>query len=49
MEDTCFVIFGLLEDIYVDQLINCYADIKDKIISTWKDQDPTLLKILNMQ
>lgn len=46
MEDTCFVIFGLLEDIYVDQLINCYADIKDKIISTWKDQDPTLLKIL---
>lgn len=46
MEDTCFVIFGLLQNNYVDQLIHCYSDINDKIISTWKDQDPKLLKIL---
>lgn len=42
-EDTCFVITGLLQDNYVDYLISIFSNIKEKIVSTWKDQDLILL------
>jgi len=45
-EDTCFVIFGLLQDNYVDYLIESYKNINDKIVSTWKDQDKNLIEKL---
>ena len=46
MEDTCFVIFGLLQDDYVDYLIQTYSNIKEKIVSTWKDQNKSLIEKL---
>jgi hypothetical protein len=45
-EDTCFVITGLLQDNYVDYLISLFSNIKEKIVSTWKDQDINLINRL---
>jgi hypothetical protein len=46
-DDTVTIITGLLNDIFVPRLIYSYRNIKNKILSTWKDQDPTLLSDLS--
>ena len=38
MDDTCVVITGLLEDNFIQPLIEMYKEVPHKIISTWKDQ-----------
>jgi hypothetical protein len=46
MEDKelCIVITGLLEERFIDLLINTYKNVDTaKIISTWKDQDKVFL------
>jgi len=46
MNDTCFLITGLLIDRFIPKLLYTYENIPNKIFSTWKDQDPNLLNIL---
>jgi hypothetical protein len=46
MDDTCVVISGLLTDEYVNNLLITYSSVNNKIITTWEDQDQTLIKKL---
>jgi len=46
MDKVCFIITGLITEMYIKNLILVYKNINNKIISTWKDQDKNLLKIL---
>jgi len=41
------VITGVLKPIYTIHLIKAYSNTKHKLISTWKDEDPNLLNILD--
>lgn len=41
------VITGILKPIYVIHLVQAYIHTKHKLISTWKDEDPNLLNILD--
>lgn len=47
MDKTCVIITGLIKYEYISLLIDTYKNIKDKIISTWIDQDKYLLDILS--
>jgi hypothetical protein len=44
--DTAIVITGLLNQIFTDNLIRSYSNVKNKIISTWNDAEPSLIKQL---
>lgn len=44
--DFCFVITGLLKSEYISDLIKSYIGVKNKIISTWKDQDNKFINLL---
>jgi hypothetical protein len=44
--DVCLVITGLLQDNYVNEMIESYKNIKNKIVSTWNDQDTILIEKL---
>jgi hypothetical protein len=46
MEDTCIVITGLIKREYMEHLKQTYINIKNKIISTWEDQNKDLIKEL---
>ena len=41
------VITGILKPIYVIHLVQAYTHTKHKLVSTWKDEDPNLLNILD--
>lgn len=45
---TCFIITGFLEKKYVDNIIEIYKDEKNKIISTWIEQDIDLINNLKL-
>lgn len=45
--NTTYIITGLINPQFTLNLCKSYSNIKNKIISTWKDQDITLLKILS--
>lgn len=45
-DDTCVIITGLVLDEYVDSLIKTYEKVENKIVVTWKDQNPHLLNKL---
>lgn len=45
-DDVCLIITGLLKDTYVDEMIESYKNIRNKIVSTWNDQDTVLLEKL---
>lgn len=45
--DTVTIITGKLIEICIDYLIHSYTKIKHKIISTWKDEDSSLLEQLS--
>lgn len=44
--DVCLVITGLLQDNYVNEMIESYKNIRNKIVSTWNDQDKVLIEKL---
>ena len=44
--DPCFVIYGFIDRVIVDGLIKYYANVNDKIVSTYKDYDPNLINVL---
>jgi hypothetical protein len=47
MEELCIVITGLLEENYIEPLINTYKNINTtKIISTWNDQNEVFINKL---
>jgi hypothetical protein len=46
---TCFIITGLLEKKFVDNVIETYKDEKHKIISIWLDQDIDIDLINNLK
>jgi hypothetical protein len=46
MTDTCIVITGLLKEEYMEHLERTYINIKNKILSTWEDQDKVLIEKL---
>lgn len=46
VDDICIIITGLVIPSYIDEIINTYKNIKNKIISTWFDQDSNLINIL---
>lgn len=45
--DVCFVITGKLVKENIPDLIACYKDIPHKILSTWEDEDFSLLSLLD--
>ena len=45
---TCFVITGLIEEEFIPFLIKSYENIHHKIISTWVNQDESLIEMLKM-
>jgi len=46
INDVCIIITGLIIPGYINELINTYKNIKNKIISTWIDQDSSLINTL---
>jgi len=46
MDETCIVITGLINEEYVSYLLETYKNVKNKIISTWLDQDKILIEML---
>lgn len=46
-DDTVTIITGKLIEICIDHLISSYINVKHKIISTWKDEDSSLLELLS--
>ena len=46
-DNTITIITGLLNEICVDHLINSYADVKHKLVSTWNNQENSLLNLLS--
>jgi hypothetical protein len=40
---TCYVITGIIDKYDINLLIEFYSNIQDKIISTWNNQDTTLI------
>jgi len=45
-DQPCFVIYGFINREIVDSLIRYYANVTDKIISTYKDYDSNLFNVL---
>jgi hypothetical protein len=45
-DDVCIIITGLLKPEYIDSLIFIYRNIKNKIISTWNDENIDFLNKL---
>ena len=45
-DDTITVLSGLVEPLFVEKLIECYKDVKHKLVSTWNTSDKTLLEQL---
>lgn len=41
--DTITVITGLVKDVYINDLIESYKDIRNKLLSTWKDTNSEVL------
>jgi len=46
LPETIVVITGLLNYIFVDNLIESYKHVSHKLVSTWHDQDKDLVEIL---
>jgi hypothetical protein len=46
INDMCIIITGLIHENYIIDILTTYKNINNKIISTWYDQDQTLIKIL---
>lgn len=44
--NTCFVITGLIDSFFTPLLIESYKNSTNKIVSTWNNQDPILIKSL---
>lgn len=45
--NPCYIIYGFLCEEIVTGLINCYSNISDKIVSTYKGYDSSLFQRLN--
>lgn len=41
---TCFIITGLIEDKHINNLLETYKDYEHKILSTWENQDTSILE-----
>ena len=46
INDVCIIITGKIVPQYINEIINTYKNIKNKIISTWIDQDSSLVNTL---
>jgi hypothetical protein len=46
INDVCIIITGKIIPVYINEIINTYKNIKNKIISTWIDQDSSLINTL---
>jgi hypothetical protein len=46
--NTCLVITGLIQEDYIPFLIQSYGNMKNKIVSTWLNQDESLIEMLRL-
>ena len=46
-DQPCFIIYGFLDREIVDSLVKYYANVNDKIVSTYKEYDSNLLNVLS--
>jgi hypothetical protein len=48
IDETIVVITGLINELFVDNLIKSYKNTNNKLISTWYDQDKDLIELLRI-